>query len=438
MRVCPTGLEKTQKQGIKQWPVKGAVVRLPGILRIGCARFRILGGISGRTTPPMRRAYSILVSAGLAPFLILGACLVLALSPGLVPGELAGLVRYGPFILALLGGAIGWWFNRGRAVFVMILLLVCYWLLVGNGGGFSADGLAFLRIATLYLIPVNLLVLGFTAERGVLNPRGIARMLVLGLQLFVMLMLAGKADVGAALYQVLNYRLIDIGSFMADMPQPALILSILSVGILLALHRPLETSFAAAIIAIAVATVMGPGFIKFGYLAATGVVLAGLAQEAWRMAFVDDLTGLPGRRALGHALAELGSQYAIAMLDVDHFKKFNDTYGHDVGDIVLRKVSRELARVGGGGKAFRYGGEEFTVVFAGRSAEKAHEPLEALRKRIAATRITPPDKNKTVSVTISVGLSERDEDVDDPWAVLKQADEKLYAAKQAGRNRVAV
>ncbi|MAZ35230.1 MAG: GGDEF domain-containing protein, partial [Thalassospira sp.] len=129
---------------------------------------------------------------------------------------------------------------------------------------------------------------------------------------------------------------------------------------------------------------------------------------------------------------------AVSMFDIDDFKGINDTYGHDVGDIVLRKVSRELARVGGGGKAFRYGGEEFTVVFAGRSAEKAHEPLEALRKRIAATRITPPDKNKTVSVTISVGLSERDENIDDPWAVLKQADEKLYAAKQAGRNRVVV
>ena len=142
----------------------------------------------------MRRAYSIIVSAGMAPVLIMGACLVLAISPNLVPNELAGLVRYGPFLLAVLGGAIAWWFNRGRAVFVMLLLLICYWLLVGNGAGFSPDGLAFLRIATLYLIPINLLILGFTAERGVLNPRGIARMLVLGLQIFVMLMLAGQPD----------------------------------------------------------------------------------------------------------------------------------------------------------------------------------------------------------------------------------------------------
>jgi len=135
-------------------------------------------------------------------------------------------------------------------------------------------------------------------------------------------------------------------------------------------------------------------------------------------------------------MAELGNQYAIAMLDVDHFKKFNDTYGHDVGDIVLKKVARELARVGGGGKAFRYGGEEFTVVFSARSIEKAQGPLEALRKRIAENKIVIPEKNKTVSVTISVGISERDEDATDPWDVLKRADQKLYEAKQAGRNRV--
>lgn len=384
----------------------------------------------------MRRAYSIVVSAGFAPVMILGACLVLAMSPTLVPAELSGLVRYGPFLLAMLGGAIGWWFNRGRAVFVMLLLLICYWLLVGNGGGFSSDGLAFLRIATLYLIPINLLILGFTAERGVLNPRGIARMLILGLQIFVVLMLAGQPDVGSALYQALDTRFFAATGILAVVPHPAMIISLIAVVLLLVRHKPLETSFAAAIIAINVATVMGPGIIQYGYLAATGVVLAGLAQEAWRMAFVDDLTGLPGRRALGHAMAELGNQYAIAMLDVDHFKKFNDTYGHDVGDIVLKKVARELARVGGGGKAFRYGGEEFTVVFSGRTAEKAQEPLEALRKRIADNKITPPEKNKAVSVTISVGVSERDDDMTDPWGVLKRADQKLYEAKQAGRNRV--
>ncbi|MFH1805053.1 MAG: GGDEF domain-containing protein [Pseudomonadota bacterium] len=384
----------------------------------------------------MRQSFTSLISAGFAPLLVLGFCLVLALSPGLVPDDLSGLVRHGPFVLAVLGAAIGLWFGRGRAVFVMVLLLVCYGVLVANGGGFSADGLAFLRLATLYLVPVNLVILGFVTERGVLNPRGIARMLFLGLQLFIMVMLAGQADVGAALRTILAFQLINAGPLFADVPQPAFVLALLAVSVLFVTRRPLEIAFASAIIAIVAATLAGPGYLRFGYLAATGVVLAGLAQEAWRMAFVDDLTGLPGRRALGHALTELGNQYAVAMLDVDHFKKFNDTYGHDVGDIVLRRVARELARVGGGGKAFRYGGEEFTVIFPGRPADRAKIPLEELRKRIAAIKISPPDKNKTVSVTISVGIAERSDEVTDPWAVLKEADQKLYAAKQAGRNRV--
>ena len=101
-------------------------------------------------------------------------------------------------------------------------------------------------------------------------------------------------------------------------------------------------------------------------------------------------------------------------------------------------MARELARVGGGGKAFRYGGEEFAVLFAGRSSERAAEPLDALRKRIAENKITPPEKSKSVSVTISVGVCERDEDTTDPWAVLKRADQKLYEAKQSGRNRIAI
>ena len=105
------------------------------------------------------------------------------------------------------------------------------------------------------------------------------------------------------------------------------------------------------------------------------------------MAFRDELTGIPSRRALNEQLAALGNRYAIAMLDVDHFKKFNDTYGHDLGDQVLKMVAAHIARVGGGGKAFRYGGEEFTVLFPGTDAEDAIPHLEALREEIESYRM---------------------------------------------------
>src|SRR5690606_7272478 len=120
------------------------------------------------------------------------------------------------------------------------------------------------------------------------------------------------------------------------------------------------------------------------FAAAAGVILVlGVFQETWKIAYVDQLTELPGRRALEEALARLDGRYAVAMVDVDHFKKFNDTYGHDVGDQVLRMVAANLREVGGGGRAYRYGGEEFTILFPGKSVEEAWEFVEGVRAVIA-------------------------------------------------------
>jgi len=174
------------------------------------------------------------------------------------------------------------------------------------------------------------------------------------------------------------------------------------------------------------------------------------------MAFLDELTGLPGRRALNADFGRLGGRFSVAMVDVDFFKKFNDTYGHDVGDQVLQMVAMNLARVTGGGRAFRYGGEEFVVLFAGKDVEAVKQHLEDLREAIAAAAFTlrdkdrpetaPKDKNKpasgkagkTVSVTVSIGLAGASAEAGDPDTVLKAADKALYKAKKAGRNRVSV
>jgi diguanylate cyclase (GGDEF)-like protein len=192
------------------------------------------------------------------------------------------------------------------------------------------------------------------------------------------------------------------------------------------------------------------------FVAAAGLVLVvGVLQETYRLAFRDELTRLPSRRALNERLQSVSRRYAIAMVDVDHFKRFNDTYGHDVGDQVLRMVAARLARVGGGGRPFRYGGEEFTVLFAGKSADDALPHLEALRadiedyrmairaadrprrKRAGKRRRSGTPSAQTVSVTVSIGVAEREPRHDYPEAVIKAADKALYRAKRAGRNRVA-
>jgi diguanylate cyclase (GGDEF)-like protein len=170
------------------------------------------------------------------------------------------------------------------------------------------------------------------------------------------------------------------------------------------------------------------------------------------MAFHDGLTGMPARRALNETLLKLRSQYTVAMSDIDFFKKFNDRYGHDVGDQVLRMVASKLAKVTGGGKAFRYGGEEFTIVFPGRSVDEALPHLERLREAVEATDfgIRGPNRprkkpenpkkikgsNKKASITISIGVAERNERYMNPQQVIEAADSALYRAKKAGRNRV--
>ncbi|SDI28832.1 GGDEF domain-containing protein [Pseudomonas panipatensis] len=183
---------------------------------------------------------------------------------------------------------------------------------------------------------------------------------------------------------------------------------------------------------------------------------AAVAHEAYQMAFRDELTGLPGRRALNERCQRLGQQYVLAMVDVDHFKKCNDTHGHDVGDQVLRMVASHLKRTGGGGKAYRYGGEEFTLVFAGKPLEDCLPHLEAVREVIEGYAMQLRDRGKrpkddrkgreqrgasarqSISVTVSIGVAERDAVQRHPEEVIKAADQALYSAKSGGRNRVAV
>nr|WP_232848841.1 GGDEF domain-containing protein [Amphritea pacifica] len=172
------------------------------------------------------------------------------------------------------------------------------------------------------------------------------------------------------------------------------------------------------------------------------------------MAFIDELTGLPGRRALENTLRSAGRRYTLGMVDIDHFKKFNDTYGHDVGDQVLRMVASQMKQAARGASVFRYGGEEFTIVFKGMDEVSAIEIAEKVRTAIAAYPMRIRDKNRpgdekkgrqqrnrssrpegTTEVTISIGLCEKTPQHKDSQAVIKQADEALYLAKQQGRNR---
>jgi diguanylate cyclase (GGDEF)-like protein len=187
------------------------------------------------------------------------------------------------------------------------------------------------------------------------------------------------------------------------------------------------------------------------YAGTAGLVLVfAVLEHGYDIAYRDELTGLLGRRAFTSIMENLGRTYTFAMCDVDHFKKFNDTYGHDVGDDVLKMVAAKLSHVEGGGRVFRYGGEEFLVVFRGRSAIEAKPFMESVRHAIADTDFVVArdrrsrrhrqggggEKQQTVTVTISIGIADKSVRHSTPDLVLDAADAALYDAKAAGRNCV--
>ena len=168
------------------------------------------------------------------------------------------------------------------------------------------------------------------------------------------------------------------------------------------------------------------------------IIFTLLIRESYRLAFYDELTELPGRRALVEDMAKHGMKYSFAMLDIDFFKKFNDTYGHDTGDDVLKMVATKLSEVSGGGKAYRYGGEEFVILFPSVEVDQAFIHVNLVREIISKSAFRVRNKKgfKKIFVNISVGVVQNSSKDKDPFSAMKRADNALYKAKKAGRNQV--
>ena len=394
------------------------------------------------------------------PVAILAAGFALVIYGGSLPRSLAGFTLYSPHILFALGVALAIGYRRGRAVFALLVLATAYaarqWWLQEEIDGFHARAV---YAALTVFVPLDLAVLAVLPERGVLNRHGALRfgMLLAQVGITAWVFVEGRADLVDLAYQTL---LDPIPLSAGRLPQAAILAIALgfAVAAIAALVRRshLNASFAGAIAAFAIAAHVPNAYVTFAsFIAAAELMVAvGILQDTYHMAFRDELTGIPGRRALNEQLATLGSRYTVAMVDVDHFKKFNDTYGHDLGDQVLKMVAAHISRVSGGGRAFRYGGEEFTVLFAGKDAEDAIPHLEAVREDIESYRMAlrAADRpawsrgarrqrggwrgKRGVSVTVSIGLAERNGRFDTPQAVIEAADRALYRAKEKGRNRL--
>ena len=359
-------------------------------------------------------------------------------------------------ITVLAGGILlGWRFDRSRLVLALAVLLLAERALLGwapAGGGGGEVGRVIFGALSL-LVPLDLAALAWLPERGLLARPGRTALALLAAEIVLL----------ALICQPLFLPLMGwleppsgVVGFRA-LPTPALVVFGLAVLVIAGRATRQATAIESGAVWTLVATFLafcagGGGLDSSLYFATGGLILVLSLIETWHgMAYDDDLTGLPARRALNEALTRLRGVYTVAMVDIDHFKRFNDEHGHDVGDQILRMVGARVGEVRGGGRAFRYGGEEFAVLFPGKSVAQTHEHLEELRRAIEAAPFTlrspsrphrrpesPPaaGPRQRIIVTVSIGVAGSNGLARKPEDIVQAADEALYRAKQAGRNQV--
>ncbi len=354
-----------------------------------------------------------------------------------IPKAIFSLVPYLFYAISILVLWVSWHFNRNKFIFIMIPL-ICMHL---GFDYFSAANATQLFMLSSLLIPVHFLVFLVLKERGLFSIWGISK---IGFFVFEIALIAYLIYFPSDIVQsIINLKIFAISFY--PLKDIAVVIGITVVFIFIALvlfnkYLLYNSSF----LVIVISFYGGLYFLKTPYatdislLAISVIIFSLLIRESYRLAFYDELTELPGRRALVEDMAKLGMKYSFAMTDIDHFKKFNDTYGHDTGDEVLKMVASKLANVGGGGKAYRYGGEEFVILFPSIDVDEAYIYSNVLREIIAKSAFTVRNKTKTkkIFVHISIGVVQNKPTDRDPFAVMKRADNALYKAKNTGRNQV--
>jgi len=374
------------------------------------------------------------------------------------------------YYCALAGGMLlAWRFHSSRTFLALLVLFLAGQAVPLLAGGTPAVVLTIVRIVSV-LVPIDFVLVAVMHERGFTMESISPVVLLLFVESVVVFVFsrisvttpsAAHVHHASATVQFQGYALIVLAAACAFL-----------AGRFLFTRKPADSALFWSLLAFFLSLrFTGNARISIVYAATAACILAtSIIENSYLLAYHDELTTLPSRRAFKEALLRLQDPYSIAVVDIDHFKKFNDTYGHDTGDQVLRLVAANLARVTGGGQAYRCGGEEFNILFPGKSTAEVVEHLERLRENIQTSefrmrgndrRQAPrgPDrrneKNKgrtakghvirqlaqdkcptSLSVTVSIGVATSSRQNADPDSVLKTADKALYRAKANGRNRV--
>lgn len=352
-----------------------------------------------------------------------------------IPPVWLALLELLPFVFAGIVVLLAWHFNKGLVLLVTLILLL---------PALPFSNLASQGSVSVYLLvsSLNLALLSQLQERGFINRFAVNRMIFIAMQLLWCSALSKEwIHIPGISQHLISMQVFSIALVLFALVYIVSVLFLASKWWLNA-----DTFSGAILVSLLLLSLMNFLALSDKQLALlhTGIFLIWsiyLLIDSHKMAYVDELTQLPGRRALNERLLGLSRRYTIAMLDVDHFKKFNDTYGHDMGDLVLKSVAKNMDKVMSGGKAFRYGGEEFSIIFANKNKDEVLNALESVRNAIETEKVevydSKKDVYKEVSVTISIGAAHSNSERLSQ-DVFKQADVLLYKAKKKGRNCIVI
>jgi diguanylate cyclase (GGDEF)-like protein len=405
----------------------------------------------------------------LTPGICLAAIAVL-LHTGLLAPNVA-LVTYAFGAAIVAGLLLAWRFHSSRIFFaVLSLFLAQQAISYFSKGHIVATGPGSTALAAVgLLLPLNFVLFSFQPEKGFTFSSIAPPSLLLFVQSVIVAVLC-RPELSAAAPRALHHAVTSAPLPFATLLAFAAAAVVLLIRYLL-FHKPVEGGMFWALAASLLSLYFGGvGRIPTAYFAAAAFILAGaIVETSYLLAYHDELTTLPSRRAFHDALLRLEPPYSIAMVDIDHFKRCNDTYGHDTGDEVLRMVASRLARVTGGGHAYRCGGEEFAIVFPGKTTSEVLEHLETLRATIESGKLhlRGPDRRQEtrgpdrrnqrtrgrtqgqairqlsrtsspteISVTASMGVATSRRENSSAEEIIQSADKALYRAKAAGRNRI--
>lgn len=420
---------------------------------------------------PMKR----LIIQSCIPFLLLGLPLFLAYQNPELSQSANTTVQALLTILPLLPFAafgtcifMGFRYNNGGLIFSALLLTFTYFCFSPHSSTLANSSLA--QGLTL-LLPLNFILFSHQLKRRILTATGLLLAGILLFEMACIILIFGRPvyedftlwiklesllpQFTTALTRGTHVIQRSINTYQFQIP--AVLYSFSGLYLLLRLSRefdPRLTGYLGVLAGLYINLFIGlhPHLLNLNFTMIGIILIITTIEASFSMAYYDELTGLPGRRSLNEAMSNLSGTYAIGMMDIDHFKKFNDTYGHKVGDDVLKMVAAKLEKTTGRARVFRYGGEEFTAVFPGKTAEEARPHLEKLREVIGKSlfqvrskarkqsskkqRGKAQQQSEKVSVTISIGVVGNSKQLNNPEKVIKEADKVLYKAKKAGRNCV--